>query len=121
MPLSDTSIVLSLPKSLKTRTLTQLACENCFLNPFPHRAISDCLTAMKLLQAYDWKMVEALANSPSMTIRANVSYDDRAKASERGYRWNAEKKIWFKEIKQMNLDEEMQGCPFKVVILNAGN
>lgn len=119
-PLIDTLLDIPYPKKMKTRNLGHLASEHNFINPFPHRAVSDCLTAMKILSLYDWPMIEALANSPSMVIRANVSYDDRAKASERGYKWNGERKLWVKTIKEMNLDEEMLGCPFKISVISSG-
>ena len=111
--------MLSRPPAITTRKLTHLAAEHGFLNPFPHRAVSDVLTMLKVLSHYDIAPVLESARQPSFTVKACVSYDDREKAKARGYRWDAARKIWTKIVKGHRLNDEIEACKpeFAVVIL----
>lgn len=113
----DTSVDLLFPKQISTRKLGHLAAEHGFLNPFPHRAVFDVMTMLKVLSCYPIEEVIRLSRSPAKTIRAVVSFDDRKLASERGYRWNAEKKFWLKTVKECQLDEEIKAAPFKINVI----
>lgn len=113
----DTSVDIPYPKKISTRKLSYLAVEHGFINPFPHRALFDVMTMLKVASFYDTQEIVRLSLSPSMTIRAVVSYDDRKLASERGYRWNAEMKFWLKTIKQCQLDNEIKDVPFKTLVI----
>jgi DNA polymerase III epsilon subunit-like protein len=113
----DTSVDLPFPKGITTRKLSYLATEHGFLNPFPHRALFDVMTMLKVVSMYDTDEVVKLSKSPNLTIRAVVDYDNRKLASERGYRWNAENKMWVKTIKELNLETETKDVPFKVLII----
>lgn len=116
-PWIDTSVDVPYPKNISVRKLTYLAAEHGFLNPFAHRAVFDVLTMFQVLSAYDPAEVVRWSESPSITIQAKVSYDDRALASARGYRWNGETKQWLKTIKQFQLEKEQQEAMFTVVVL----
>jgi DNA polymerase-3 subunit epsilon len=114
-PWIDTAVDVEYPPSITVRKLSYLACEHGFLNPFAHRAVSDVLTMMKIVGAYDEAQILKWSSSPPVTIRAKVTYDDRLLASARGYRWDAERKFWIKSIKEFQLEAEMQGAPFEIV------
>jgi DNA polymerase-3 subunit epsilon len=100
---------------IATRKLVHLAAEHNFLNPFAHRAVFDVLTMFKVISQYDHDEIIRYANSPNITVRAVVTYEDRLKASSRGYRWNADAKHWIKTIKNFQIEKETKECPFKVV------
>jgi DNA polymerase III subunit epsilon len=112
----DTSVDVPYPPSITTRKLSYLATEHGFLNPFPHRALFDVLTMLKVTSFYDAEEIVRLSKSPSVTIRAVVSYDDRKLASERGYRWNADNKMWLKTVKECQLEPEYT-APFKIITI----
>jgi DNA polymerase III subunit epsilon len=116
-PWLDTLTDLPYPEEIVTRKLPYLAAELGFLNPFAHRAVFDVLTMLKILSLYDLHTVIAESILPPITIAARVSYSDREKAKTRGYRWNPEKQIWFKTVKQPGLDRELAeaGFPIRVV------
>jgi DNA polymerase III subunit epsilon len=116
--LIDTTCDVPYPAKIKGRSLTLLAAEHGFINPFPHRAVTDVLTMMKIFSVYDLSQIEHIANSPTLVIRAKVSYDDREKAKARGYRWDKKKEIWTKPIKDFQLAEE-QKADFQVIVLGA--
>lgn len=109
-PWIDTCTDVDYPPAITTRKLTHLAAEHGFLNPFPHRAVSDVLTMLKVLSHYDIGPVLESSRQPSFTVRAMVSYDDREKAKARGYRWDGGKKVWTKIVKGHRLNDEIEAC-----------
>lgn len=111
----DTTIDVEYPKSITTRKLVHLAAEHGFVNPFAHRAIFDVLTMLKVLSCYDLARVIELAKEPSVTVQAVVSFADKEKAKERGFRWDGDKKAWKKTMKRSQLVEATKETPFKMV------
>lgn len=116
-PWIDSSMDVPFPPSITVRKLTYLAAEHGFVNPFAHRAVFDVLTMLTVVSKYDPLEVVRWSESPAVTIRAKVEYADRQKASSRGYRWDAERKWWLKNIKQFQLEKEQQEAMFTVIVL----
>ncbi len=104
----DTSVDVPYPEHITTRKLTHLAAEHGFVNPFPHRAVTDVLTMLQILSHYDINKVVESAKTPNITIRAKTNYNEREKAKECGYRWNPENKVWLKSIKINMLESETE-------------
>ncbi len=96
----DTMIDLPYPDGMGTRKLSYLACEHGFINPFPHRALTDVLTTLKIMAQYDFKTIQAIADSPLVQVIAQVSFDDRHKARKAGFRWDPERKYWYLDIRE---------------------
>lgn len=104
LPWIDTLHDVPYRDDVKTRKLTYLATEHKFLNPFSHRALFDVLTMMEVVSKYDWDEVVELSKSPTVRVQAIVSYDERSKAKEAGFRWDAPNKVWIKDMKQIQLE-----------------
>lgn len=98
--------------------LIYMAAEDGFVNPFPHRALTDVLTMMRILDRYDIDAVVERAKLPSVLLRALVSYDDRQKAKSAGFQWNPEKRQWLKLVKEDVVQRESSRSDFKVVMAN---
>lgn len=113
----DTKLDIPYPDTIKTRKLTYLAAEHGFLNPFTHRALFDCLTMLKVFEKYQYDKVIQNAKSPIYRVIAQVSYDDRHLAKERGYYWDGEKKVWYKELKESFVKKEKEEAPFNIVTI----
>ena len=96
--------------------LGYMAADAGFLNMFPHSALADCQTVIKLVQGHDIDKVVERAKSPEVVLLAQVSYDNRNQAKERKYAWNGDYKIWWKMVKQMELDAEVAAAPFDCAI-----
>ena len=96
----DTMIDLPYPDGMGTRKLSYLACEHGFVNPFPHRALTDVLSTLKILSHYDFEVVKEVAKSPLVQVIAQVSYDERHKPRQAGFRWDSERKYWFLDIRK---------------------
>lgn len=79
----------------------------------PHRALSDCLLLARLLTrvAEQHNIVELLARGlrPRATFQALVSFDDKDKAKEAGFHWEASTKRWLRKM----AEEDAGLLPFK--------
>jgi DNA polymerase-3 subunit epsilon len=102
---------------LESKHLGYLAADAGFLNPFPHNAVSDCLTVLRLVSMHKIEDVVAKAQSPTLVVKAEVSFADNALAKKRKYSWFPGAKIWWKGIKQMDLEKEIQEAPFNVSLV----
>ena len=94
------------PGDCKAKNLLYLAAYHGFINPFPHRALFDVMAMLKILSHYDIAEVIKSAESPFVNVIANVSYDDRQLAKDAMFRWNAERKVWEKRVKRIQLEKE---------------
>jgi DNA polymerase-3 subunit epsilon len=112
----DTKTDIEIPSRNSTR-LVYLAADHGFLNPFPHRAMFDVMTMMTILSRYDLDKVIEVAKSPTLTLRAMVSYDDRELAKARGYHWQSETKQWTMNVKECNLEKERAASKFQIEII----
>lgn len=99
---------------VKSEKLSYTAANHGFLNLFPHSAVADCQTVLKLVSMHNLDEIVARAKSPRVTIAADVDYDTNHLAKKRGYRWQPEQKTWYKVIKEMDLDTEVKAAQFNV-------
>jgi DNA polymerase-3 subunit epsilon len=87
--------------------LIYMAAEAGFVNPFPHRALTDVLSMLRILDAHDVNKVYDRAKLPNVVLQAVVSYERNALAKARGYRWNPELKQWRKILKEGEAKKEI--------------
>lgn len=116
-PWIDTATDIPYSDDIQTRKLKHLAAEHAFLNPFSHRAIPDVLTMLTILSKYDMKEVIKYQSAKNIKIIAKVTFETKAEAQSRGYRWDAINKQWIKFIKEFLLDKEIKESPFEVKVL----
>jgi DNA polymerase III subunit epsilon len=114
LPWIDTTTDLPYTDAISTRKLTYLAAEHGFLNPFAHRAIFDVVTMLMIFKEYDAERALWYCQQPMVTLRAMVSYDDRQLAKDRGYRWDAERKYWVKNLRLPDVDQEKHDAGFAI-------
>lgn len=118
-PIIDTRIDLPFKRQPKYKGLTFLAAEYAkFANPFAHRAVFDCLTTMKLLEAFDLGKITVSALSPLVHLRADVSFNTKDLVKNTGYSWNPEAKIWEKKVREAVANETERSRPFPVLVVN---
>ncbi len=116
-PWIDSLQDIEYPAKLKGRNLTYLAAEHGFLNPFPHRAVTDVLTLFKVLSHYPIAEIAQQAAAPTLEVTALVSYEDRNKAKEAGFRWDGAQKKWKRSMKKPLFDPKKYDFPVEVVEL----
>ncbi len=114
----DTKADIEISPRDSTR-LVYMAADNGFLNPFPHRAMFDVMTMLKILDKQDINKVMEMAASPAVTVKALVTFDNNQLAKNRGFHseWyrNADGskgkfKHWSMTTKQCKLDAERAAC-----------
>jgi len=113
----DTITDLPIPNNIKTRNLRYLALEHGYVANNSHRALSDVLACLHLVSSYDYSLIEKIACTPLVEIKANVSYTDRDKAKSNGFRWRAETKEWVKTIRKYYLEDKYRQLDFEVNVL----
>lgn len=126
-PWIDTMLDVPYPDECKSRKLGYLAADHGFLNPFPHRAFADVLTMLKILSNYNIEQVVKSATSKTYYLQAVCEkpwVDKRPKgeketdlAKARGYRWDGDKKIWVKAVKEYDFDQETCHTDFIVKVI----
>ena len=122
VPWLDTKTDLPWKKAPDSNRLKHCALELGFINPFPHRALFDVLTMLRVLSHFNIDEVIALSKIPFATIRALVSYEDRELAKKEKFLWEKAgdityPKCWIKRIRINKLEEERAKCPFKIAQL----
>lgn len=96
-PVIDTLFDIQYTHGDMSRKLSHIAAAHGILNPFPHRAVFDVFTMLKVASAYNFDDIIARASTPSRRIRAIVSYDNRGMAKDAGFHWDGER--WIKDAK----------------------
>lgn len=109
----DTRQDIPFEKEPDSRKLKYIACDHNFINPFPHRALFDVSTMMKVVSHYNFEEILALSKVPLITVRALTNYDQRQLAKDARFNWNGERKIWTKEIRENTLEREVAAAAEK--------
>lgn len=100
---------------VESKHLGYMAADAGFLNPFPHRAVSDCMTVLRLVSMHNIDEVVVRAKSPRLTIAADVDFNHNQLAKQRKYKWDPDRKVWYKQLKEVDLDAEVKSAPFNVM------
>lgn len=113
----DTLTDIPFPETIKVRRLPYLAADHGFINPFPHRALFDVMTMLKVMSFYPFEKIVEISRQPMVRVVAQLGYPDKDKAKERSYHWDSEKREWYKEMKLYLVERESREAPFPVKIL----
>lgn len=116
----DTLTDVKYPDEVHHKNMLYLSAYHNFINPFPHRAIFDVMAMFKIMENYDLNEIIDTAQSPTVTIEALVSYDDRHLAKDCHFTWGESKgkKRWCKFMKKKHVDEFVSKLPFQVKIID---
>jgi DNA polymerase-3 subunit epsilon len=107
----------------KSTSLFYAGADTGFLNPFPHVALGDVLSMLKVLEHYGVEKAVARSKEPWVTVRACVTYDERELAKARRYMWedcgDGKKwpKCWVKRMKQAEYAKETAEAGFALTVL----
>jgi DNA polymerase-3 subunit epsilon len=99
---------------VESKSLSYMAADHGFLNLFPHGALTDVQTCLKIVSMYDINVVVARAKEPIVILRAHVSYENNGVAKARKYGWFPAAKIWYKVVKQSDVPAETSHGEFEV-------
>lgn len=115
-PWLDSKTDIEYPPHIKTSKLTYLCSELGFVNPFSHRALFDALSVIKIMSMFDINKIVEQSKLPTVKVIAQVSFDKKHLARERGYYWDGENKYWWKSMKEPAAMKEQNEAPFPVNI-----
>jgi DNA polymerase III epsilon subunit-like protein len=87
-----------------------------FVNLFPHSALSDVQTCIKLVSMHDINKVVERAQSPTIVIIGHQKREDNQLAKERKFRWNPFYSVWWRAIKHMDLKQLEKECSFDISV-----
>jgi len=114
----DTMTDIEYPRKIKIRSMSGLEHAHGFINPFPHRAVTDVLSMLKVAANYSFDRMTKLAKSPIVRIVAPLSPPNwkkteeveafniiKNKISKSRFRWDPKTKKWSKEVHKVLVDE----------------
>ena len=121
---------IEFPSKIKSRSLASLEYAHGFINPFPHRAVTDVLSMLKIASAYSLERMAKFAKSPRVTIVATFKAPNwrnpeevtafnkiKHRVSKARFRWNPQEKIWTKKVHKLLLEEDKIHYDFEWKIL----
>ena len=94
--------------------LSYMMADHGKLNPFPHQALCDALSVLCLIEEHPLDKVMERANSPRLALQAMVTFDTNYQAKEAKYRWDPSAKVWYKNLKEQDVEAETKAVPFDV-------
>ena len=126
----DSSTDIEYPAKMKKRSMAMLEHQHSFINPFPHRAITDVLSMFKIAINYPLDKMIPLAKSPVVKLVAelippNWKSDSEVeefnkiknKVAKAGFRWNPREKTWSKRVHQVLMDRGAISFDFKTSLV----
>ena len=127
----DSSSDIEYPRRMRQRSLMALEHYHGFVNPFPHRAVTDVMSMLKIASQYNLERMAQLAISPVVELIAEFSppnWNDpeevdkfnliKNKVAKSGFRWNPKKKIWSRRVHRLLMDEKKIEFEFKTRVKN---
>lgn len=110
-PWIDTMMDIPLKPRIVKSSLSLLAAQHGFLNPFEHRAVFDVMTMLKLAQHYSWDEIVARAKTPAVRVIAQVPFEQKDLAKASKFYWDPNRRVWTKVMRQGVI--ESLNLPFK--------
>jgi len=98
------------------KKLTYLAADHGLINPFPHSALADCQTVVKIVENYNIEEVVKRASSTVVILQAHHDRNENEKAKGAKFRWHPDRKIWWKAVKDIDMQEFTKTLPFDVSV-----
>jgi hypothetical protein len=92
-------------KGHEGKKLTYLAADHGIINYFPHSALADAETVLTVVDKYEINDLVVRAKTPTIVIRARQSRSENDLVKKAKFRWNPERKIWWRPTKECDVDE----------------
>jgi DNA polymerase-3 subunit epsilon len=90
----------------KTQSLNYLAADHGFVNPFAHRALFDCATTFRLVTDHLGEMIDRSHQREYLIKAVSSPFESKDVLRERGYRWEATERHWYRVVPEPALAEE---------------
>jgi len=117
----DSLTDIDYPDTCSHKNMTYLQGFYKVVNPFSHRAITDVLTMLTIVDKnFDWQEIVEISHSPTMRFIAQVDYHNRDVAKDAGFKWDSTKRIWFKDMKKIFIEKKGVAFDFKHTVEELG-
>lgn len=93
-------------KGFKSSALNYLAADHGFVNPFAHRAVFDCATTFRLIAPHLNELMQRSWLKEYRIWATSAPFEAKDKLKNRRYRWDTERRTWFKTVTEEKLEEE---------------
>ena len=119
----DTERDIPYPERYRCHKLGHLAVEHGIFNPFAHQAVGDVYTMFAVLDKYDINEVIGIAKSPTIKLKAHITYQDvayREEAKSKGFfacYYGNKFRFWWKAVKECHLENLLNTISFGVAKL----
>jgi DNA polymerase-3 subunit epsilon len=70
----------------------------------PHEAGADVGAMLRLMGKFDFNVVLTRAKSPVVVVQSKQGRHENEKAKKHKFRWNPDEKIWWKAVKEIDLN-----------------
>jgi len=107
-------VFMDLPIGVPVGKLSHTAADHGILNLFPHSALADAQTVIAVASKYDPNLLLSRAQSPVVIAIAKTSRSENDLVKKAKFRWNPGRKIWWKALKQNDVDAFKRLVPFNV-------
>lgn len=114
----DSAQHIEFPQTIPGKSMPILEHAHGFINPFPHRAVTDVLAMFKIASNYSFQRMYQLANSPIVQLIAVLDAPNwkdhkeveefnrvKHKVSKARFRWQPDIKKWIKDVPKILVDE----------------
>lgn len=114
----DSAQHIEFPKMIPGKSMPILEHAHGFINPFPHRAVTDVMAMFKIASNYSFQRMFQLANSPIVQLVAILDAPNwkdykeveefnrvKHKVSKARFRWQPDIKKWIKDVPKILVDE----------------
>lgn len=101
---------------VESKHLGYMAADAGFLNPFPHNAVSDCLTVLRLIDMHPIDAIVYRAKQPTLVLQSHQAFEDNKAAKKLGFVWNPNHKIWWQGAKECDVEGIVKAAPFDISI-----
>lgn len=114
----DTQEDIEYPSKIRHKSMAMLEHSHGFINPFPHRAVTDVLAMLKIASHYDYARMTKLASAPKVRIVAELKAPNwknkqevekfntiKHKVARARFQWDPNVKEWSKIVSQVHIDE----------------
>lgn len=92
----------------KTRALNYLAADHGFVNPFAHRALFDCATTFRIVAPRLKELMEYSFLREYRISATGAAFDTKDLLKANDYRWDAEKRVWSKDVFEDRIQSERE-------------
>ena len=103
-------------KGHEGKKLLYLAADHGILNLFPHSAMADCQTVLAIIEKYDINDLVARAKMPTVVIRGRQDRTQNDLVKKAKFRWNPDRKIWWRPTKECDVQELMNSLSFPISV-----